>query len=117
MRADEEVLLDGQALEDPAALGRERDAQRHTLVRRRVRVMSGAVEGDLARRRGDLSGDRLQQGGLPGAVGADHGEGLALLDGEVDAVDRLEVAVVDVEAGDRQQAHDAASPMSKVEPR
>ena len=35
---------------------------------------------------------------------------------EVDAVDGLEVAVVDVERRDLQQGH-AASPRSKVEPR
>ena len=39
--------------------------------------------------RRDVAGDQVEQGGLAGAVGADHGERLAVLDGEAHARPRL----------------------------
>ena len=43
--------------------------------------------------------DRLAQGGLAHAVAADHRQH-TLIEGQVDALQRVGVAVIDVEAGD-----------------
>ena len=60
---------------------------------------------------GDEAGDRLDEGGLAGAVRAEEDDELALRDGEVDAADDRQVALVagDKRAGLKDRGH-AASP-------
>ena len=48
--------------------------------------------------------DRLQRGGLARAVAADEGDDLALVDGERDAFQRLDLAVADVDVARAQAA-------------
>ena len=55
------------------------------------------------------SGDRADQRGLAGAVGADDGDDRALLDVERNAVERLDVAVEHIEVFDAQH-HTASVP-------
>ena len=50
----------------------------------------------LAGRRRDDAGEQLERRGLAGAVGAEKGDELALLDVEVDAAHRVDVAVLAV---------------------
>src|SRR6185312_16353199 len=50
--------------------------------------LAGAI-----RRRGQQATDRTQQSGFAGAVGADDGDGFAFLDRQIDAEQRLEVAI------------------------
>ena len=57
----------------------------------------------LARRR--QARDRPQRGGLARAVGADHRDDLALVHGQRDALQRLDVAVVGVDVLDLEQRH------------
>ena len=51
-----------------------------------------ALEGDAARARPVGAGDAVQQAGLAGAVRADDGHQLALLDGERYIIERLDAA-------------------------
>ena len=94
-RADPEVLADGQAPEDAAALGDERDAAAQDLVRRepddRLRPRTGCrpTTGD------ERAGDRHQRRRLAGAVVADEAHELALLDLEREALDRRDAPVAD----------------------
>ena len=60
-------------------------------------------------RRFEHTGDGLDERGLAGAVRADNGDDRALLDLERDAVERLGVAVKDVEVLDLED-HSASSP-------
>ena len=94
---------------EPVALGdAEGDHQvvEHALRQENLRHLEGAAEpeaGDLAHRtasdvaaqeldpavgRRQVAGDHVDEGGLAGAVGADHADGLALLDSHVDVVGR-----------------------------
>ena len=53
----------------------------------------GAGEHDAARRRRDVAGDQIEHRGFAGAVGADHRQRFAVLDGEVHRVHGFERAV------------------------
>src|SRR5919201_1965520 len=64
-----------------------------------------AVERHLAARRTHDPGERLHQGGLPGAVRADEREALAALEREVDPVDGDALAVPDREVARGEEAH------------
>ena len=108
--ADQQVLVDGQAREHPAAFGHRRDAQLHALVRRHV-VDRLTVEKDAAASRPKNTGHGLQHGALAGAVRPDAGEDLALFDRDVDVVEGLKILVVDagvfdlVEGSCRRPSH------------
>ena len=90
--AEQEVLLDREAREQPAPFRHHGDAPPHDLMRGasadRLAVEYHHVVAAWQRAR-----DRAQECGLAGAVGADDGDGLALLDGDVDIEKRLEIAV------------------------
>ena len=96
-----QVLLHGQRGEDLPPLGHLADAQI-------ADAMAGqpgdvpAAKGDAARARRLDAGDGADQARLAGAVGADDGDELALLRLERDAVQRLRVAVVQIEPFDRR---------------
>jgi hypothetical protein len=70
-----------------------------------------AVEKDLARGRPLKPGDRPKERRLAAAVGADAGEGLAVLDRERDLEEGLEIAVEDVDLLQLQHAHIGVPPM------
>ena len=55
------------------------------------------LEPDAARGDASEAGDGSQHGGLARPVGADEADDLALGDGQRDALERLDLAVVDVE--------------------
>ena len=57
----------------------------------------GALHRDGARARPDQAGDHPHQGGLAGAVRADHADRFARLDLEADAEQRLEGAVARID--------------------
>ncbi|GAA2874993.1 hypothetical protein GCM10020220_075620 [Nonomuraea rubra] len=91
VRAEPEVLLDGQRHERAAPLGHVGDAEPGDGVGR------AAGQGDAAERdraaRPHHAGQGAQQRGLAGAVGAEDRADLALADGEAHAVQHLRVAV------------------------
>ena len=98
-RAEVEVLVDRHAAEDAPPLGR--------LARCRARHLVARHAADLAcprtrssRGGADEAGDGAHRGRLAGPVRADQGHDLALLDLERDALDRGDVAVVDVDVVD-----------------
>src|SRR6266705_3873972 len=66
------------------------------------------AEDDAPTARAHEPGERAQGRGLPGAVGADDRDDLALLDRDRDAVDGGDVPVVDAEVG--QLKHPAPPP-------
>ena len=68
------------------------------------------VEGDLLARRAHQATQRLHEGALAGAVGADDRHHLAGLEPEVDAEQRLRVAVARAEPVRGEQRH-ASIPM------
>ena len=92
MAAEQQVFFDRKARKQPAAFRHHGDAEPHHFVRRLVADRL-AVEHHHVGRGRQRAGDRAQKRGLAGAVGADDGDGLALLDGDVDIEQRLEVAV------------------------
>src|SRR5436853_447964 len=61
-------------------------------------------------------GNGLEEGRLAGAVGADDGQRLALLERQVDAVEGLEVAVESLKAVRLEQGHGVSS-ASRSDPR
>src|SRR3546814_19434603 len=64
------------------------------------------------------AGDGLEEGGLPGTVGAEEGEDLALLHVEVDAEEHLHAVVADLHAaGHEQRSPAAAAVVRSEEPR
>src|SRR4029079_16678365 len=81
------VLVHGHAGEDAAAFGALRDAELDDLVRTQP-VDALAAQDDLALARAKQPGDGPQRRGLAGAVGADEGDDLALVDVDRDAAQR-----------------------------
>ena len=76
-------------------------------------VMSLAVEDDAALARARIAEDRHHQRRLAGAVGADQGDDLALVDVEVDALERHDVAVEGLDAAHgRRERRGGHSPTS-----
>ena len=69
----------------------------------RPRAKAGDVEFDLAGAGAGFAEDRHHQRRLAGAVGADQGNDLARLDLDVDALQRLDLAVGGVEGSNREQ--------------
>jgi hypothetical protein len=71
-----------------------------------------AAETHLLRLRLDEAGDGLQEGALAGAVGADDRHQFASVELEIDAEERLRVAIEAGEAGRLQQpVHQSSMPM------
>src|SRR6185369_6087074 len=108
IRADFEVLVDGQGREDLTPFGDLADAEIAHLVARPAGDV-GALERDAARARPLDAGYRADQRRLAGAVGADDGDDLLLLDLDRHAVERLSVAVVKMDVL-RGEDHTAPSP-------
>ena len=92
MAAEQKVFLDREARKQPAAFRHHGNAEPYHFVRRLVADRL-AVEHHHVGRGRQRAGNRAQERGLAGAVGADDGDGLALLDSDVDIEQRLEVAV------------------------
>ena len=106
---DLEVLLDGEAGEDAAALGDEGDPGPGDLVGRAPGEVA-ALEADAAGGGAEQAHDGGQEGRLAGAVAAQEGDRPALADGQVDAVQDGAAAVAGAQAGHLQQGgHPAPS--------
>jgi len=70
-----------------------------------------AIEHHRVRRGQQCAGNSAQERRLAGAVGADDGHGLALLDRHIDIEQRLEVAVESRQILRPQQRHDTGMPI------
>ncbi len=97
--AGKQVFLDGEMREALAAFHHLDAAASHQLVRRKV-LHFGAVEQDRAL--GDVAafgmqqvGDRLERGGLAGAVGAEQRDDAAPRHVERDALEHQDDVIVD----------------------
>ena len=89
--ADHDVLHDCHASEQPDVLEGPRHVEMHHSIRRET-VDAPAFEPDLPLVRPGEPRKRVEEGGLPGAVGPDDGEDAALLHREAQLVDRGETA-------------------------
>ena len=94
--AHRQVFLDRQRAEHAAALGHHREALAHELERGRAGDAL-AVVADRAGLDRLQAADALERRRLAGAVRADQAHELALADVEVDALDRVDAAVGDLE--------------------
>src|SRR5229473_777426 len=100
-RAHFEILQDAHVGEDLAALRHLAESQIADHMRRRSRDIA-ILEADRAARGLLHAEDGADERALAGAVGADDGDDLARGDVERDAVERLGVAVEEVELAHRQ---------------
>ena len=103
---DAQIVLHRHAGEQPAAFGHDRDAVGHHAVRLRAADRT-AVEAHHLGRDAQQPHDRFEQRRLAGAVGADQRDDLAGGDLEIDAVERLEIAIAGDQAmgGEQRRAH------------
>ena len=108
LRTHQQILAHAHARKDPAPLRRLRDAEAHHLMRRQAGNVR-AVEQDAAGTRLGRAADRHQQRGLAGAVGADQGHDLPLVDADGDVVQRAHRAIGGGDAVQLQHAHAACS--------
>ena len=92
-----QVLDDVHRPEHGPAAGDLRDAEPQPALGVEVGDV-GAAEADAARRRQADAGDHLQQRRLAGAVRAEQRDHLAVVDGEVDVEQHLQLAVGEVDA-------------------
>ena len=106
VRADHDVLRDGERREQREVLERARDAELGDAVRgHREQVL--AREGDAPRRRLVEAAEAVEQRRLAGAVGPDERADLALLDLERQVGEREDPAELDSHVLDSQESHDA----------
>ena len=105
-RAHLQIVVDREPRKQPAVLRHMRDAEADDAMRRR-RQHVGAFHRDRALGRPDQARDHPHQGGLAGAVRADHADRLARLDLEADAEQRLKAAIARI---DRFQFEHASDP-------
>jgi hypothetical protein len=105
-RAHLQVLEDGHAREDTPSLGRLREPEVHDLVRRHPADLA-ALETDRASRRPRTAADSHHQRRLAGAVGTDDGRNLPLRDVEVDALQRLDLSIIGLEAANLENVRAA----------
>src|SRR5439155_26145306 len=84
---EEQVVAYGEVAEQKRGLVRAPHPHADTLVGRRDGHVLAEEQHSAAGRR-EIAGDDVEQGGLAGAVGADHGTALARGDRERDVLDR-----------------------------
>jgi hypothetical protein len=105
--AHHEILADAEAIEDPAALGHVADTATDDVVGRGAGEHA-ILEVDRALAGDQQSGDRLERGGLAGAVVAEQRDDLAAAHLQRDPLQGADLAVVDVEAVKAQHWHSAS---------
>src|SRR6185295_14981564 len=103
VRAELEVLLDRHLGEGASALRHVRDAEPGDRFRPAAAERL-AVEEDLAVAL-DRARDRAERRRLAGAVGAEHGDDLALLDRERDPFERPHLSVARLDVAELKQRH------------
>ena len=94
--AHPQVLADGERREQAPAPGDVSDAELHAVLGVHLRDVLALPE-HLALRRVDEAGHGLEDRGLAGAVRPEQRDALALVHDEVDVVQHLHLAVVDVQ--------------------
>src|SRR5437762_2261856 len=97
---DVEDLVDEDGRQ--SELGHVTDAEAHDLVRWQARDVF-ATQPHLSPRRRRQPGDRTEGGRLAGAIAADEGHDLPLLDAERHALKRMDPAVVGVDGVDLEE--------------
>ena len=87
---------------NPAAFRRLRDSQMRDLVGGHVGDVAALIQ-DLAGTGARLAEDRHHQRRFAGAIGTDQGDDLAAMDVEIEALQRLDLAIGGAKAADREQ--------------
>ncbi|MCY1440435.1 hypothetical protein D9M71_567110 [compost metagenome] len=101
--ADQQVFLHRQRGEQLAPLRHQGDAALHHAIGRQ-RADGLAAEADRLGVVADQPGQRTQEGGFAGPIGADDRQGFALFQIQVEVEQRLEVAVAGAQSLDVQHA-------------
>ena len=107
-----EVLGDGEGREDAAPAGHHGDPGAGDVVGA-ASAEGSAVVGEVAVDVRHAADERLEDGGLAGAVGAEQGEDLAVGDVEVDAEEDLEGPVGGGEVAARDQPGGRGRPVAR----
>lgn len=97
-----EIFLDGEVGEDAAAFGHLHHAEPRDPMWADVDD-APPPESNVARPGPQQAADGMQDRRLAGAVGTDQGNDLRVLDGKRDALQRLDVAVEDVDGIDLEK--------------
>src|SRR5258708_597488 len=101
---DAKVLQDGDFIEQRAPLERTRQTSARDKIGPAL-ADRNAVQQNLTARRREPSGDEIEQGGLSGAVGADHRTALAFGHREVQAGNHFQAPIGLSELADFERAH------------
>ncbi|MPN49307.1 hypothetical protein SDC9_196924 [bioreactor metagenome] len=101
IRPHAQVFLYGHARKNVASFRHVREAHLDDRMRGNL-LQVLAVQQDFARRRAQQSRNRMENGGFTRAVRADQGNQLAVVDGEVNPLERVNRAVVYVDILDFQ---------------
>ena len=101
---DLQILSDGEAAEDAAAFGHLDNSLADDVVGRKV-AQGLAVIGDLALARPENSGNRFQRRALASTVGANKRDDLVLAELEGDALQSMDLSVVDMQIPYFQKGH------------
>ena len=102
--AHAQVFVHRETAENASTFGNLHNALGDHVVRRHV-VDVLVAEGDGALRRGQDAGDGVEGGGLARPIGADQGDDLVLVHVQGDALQRVDLAVEDVEIVDFEKCH------------
>ena len=111
MQAQEHILERGHLLEERGELKRAHEPARGDLMRAEAGDVL-AVEDDRPAGRSQKSAQEIEAGRLAGAVRADQADDLALVDGEVDAVDGRQPAEEPGEIARLEERHEVRPPDS-----
>src|SRR5437868_14942946 len=105
--SEQDVLADAHLGGKVRLLGHERDPARELPPRHHVRRDAADRDGAGAR---DEAGDRAEQRALAGAVRADHGQPLPLLEPRRDALEDADTVERYPEAADAEDRHQKSIP-------
>src|SRR5437899_2995159 len=111
MQTEQDVLEGGHLLEERGELKRPHQPAPGDLMRSQPRDVL-AVEDDGAPRRSQEPAQEVEAGRLAGPVGADQADDLALVDGEVDAVDGGQATEEPGEITGLEERHEVRPPGS-----
>ena len=101
-RTQVQVFLNGQGTENAATFRRMGDPHADQAMRGHF-VDGSGLEANFAPRRAQQATDGVQGSGFAGAIRAENGDDFALPDMQIDTVQRLDVAVADMQIFDFKQ--------------
>src|SRR5262249_38138750 len=116
MQPQQDVVEGGHLLEERRELKRAHEPARGDLMRSQARDVF-AVEDDRATGGPQETAQEIEAGRLPGPIGTDQPDDFALVDTELDVVDRGQAAEEPGEPVGLEERHEVRPPGSASEPR